>query len=167
MRWLNPNEVHMCHETQFSCVFFKKKSAYVPWGGDWSTHSIPKLNNTIMSSVMDHSILKPNIPLIAWVSYVHTRFYYYEYIEYSPMEIYHIPSKAAKKWTSFSQRNQWNIDRIKTGNLKCRNVRGKWICRSGNLHKTSARNIKLKMNTRAVWSWFVQLLSNSNISPSN
>jgi hypothetical protein len=150
MRWLNPNEVHMCHEVVID-------------------QPIPFPNQTILSWVRwwITLFLKPNIPLIAWVSYVRTRFYYYEYIEYSPMEIYHIPSKAAKKWTSFSQRNQWNIDRIKTGNLKYRNVRGKWICRSGNLHKASARNIKLKMNTRAVWSWFVQLLSNSNISPSN
>jgi hypothetical protein len=45
-------------------------SAYEPWGGDWSTHSIPKPNNNIMSSVMDHSIHQTKHP-ISSLSYVH------------------------------------------------------------------------------------------------
>uniref|UniRef100_A0A0A9DXP6 Uncharacterized protein n=1 Tax=Arundo donax TaxID=35708 RepID=A0A0A9DXP6_ARUDO len=33
------------------------------------------------------------------------------------------------------------------------------------IHETSARNIKLQMNTRAIRSRFVELLSDSNVRP--
>lgn len=141
-----------------------QRSAYEPWGGDWSTHSIPKPNNNIMSSVMDHSIHQTKHP-------INSRSYVHKYQDFNTTNILNntqwkcsMSLAKKKKWTSFSQGNQWNIDRIKTEIKEYKRKRNTQI---RNLHKTSARNVELKMDTRAIWSWFVQLLPNSNICPSN